>query len=37
MKKIAIVISSFCGKLDEEIVQAGMYSVPLQLQIENEQ
>lgn len=37
MKKIAIVISSFSGKLDEEVVKEGMFSIPLQLIIEKEQ
>lgn len=37
MKKIAVVISSFCGKLDEEIVSQGMFSIPLQLNIEKEE
>lgn len=37
MKKIAIVISSFSGKLDDEVKSNGMYSLPLQLTIEKEE
>lgn len=37
VKKIAIVISSFSGKLDSEVREMDMFSVPLQLIIENEQ
>lgn len=37
MKKIAIVVSSFSGKLDEEVKKFGLYSLPLQLIIDNEQ
>lgn len=35
MKKIAIVLSSFSGKYDKEVVEAGMFSIPLQLIIDN--
>lgn len=37
MKKIAVVISSFSGKLDDEVKNNGMYSLPLQLTIEKEE
>lgn len=37
MKKIAVVISSFSGKLNEEVIREGMFSLPLQIQIEQEQ
>lgn len=37
MKKIAIVISSFSGKLEDDVKNNGMYLIPLQLIIDGEQ